>query len=222
MDASSSSSPFGIWQDAHPLSSTCGRFTWLRPVAKFTLSWHGGRGGGGGGGGRGGGGGGGGGGVGGGGLGPFDGDSADDYVFHGWMFFKHEGARVVVEGGADFENHAEFLGELDRAGLHDFRAGGSNFQHLVVGNFQQLAGIRHHAGVAGVDSVHVGEDLANVGLERGGNGDGGEVGAATAKRVDHAVRSDALETGHHQGVSVIEQALHQLRLDRSEERRVGK
>src|SRR5664280_1083072 len=40
MDASSSSSPFGIWQVAHPLSSTWGRFTWLAPVAKLTSSWQ--------------------------------------------------------------------------------------------------------------------------------------------------------------------------------------
>src|ERR1035438_5373335 len=52
MDASNSSSPLGVWQEAHWLSSTCGRFTWLAPVAKLTSSWQGGGTGGAGGGGQ--------------------------------------------------------------------------------------------------------------------------------------------------------------------------
>src|SRR5665811_202526 len=40
MEASNSSSPCGMWHWVHWLSETCGRLTWLAPVAKFTLSWQ--------------------------------------------------------------------------------------------------------------------------------------------------------------------------------------
>src|SRR5450759_1875842 len=40
MDASNSSSPWGMWHWVHWLSETCGRLTWFKPVAKFTLSWQ--------------------------------------------------------------------------------------------------------------------------------------------------------------------------------------
>src|SRR5450432_2583699 len=40
MEASNSNSPCGKWQPAHWASFTCGRFTWLAPVAKLMLSWQ--------------------------------------------------------------------------------------------------------------------------------------------------------------------------------------
>src|SRR5450759_5927892 len=40
MEASNSSSPWGMWHWVHWLSETCGRLTWFKPVAKFTLSWQ--------------------------------------------------------------------------------------------------------------------------------------------------------------------------------------
>src|ERR1035437_1687726 len=40
MEASNSSSPCGKWHWVHWLSETCGRLTWLAPVAKLTLSWQ--------------------------------------------------------------------------------------------------------------------------------------------------------------------------------------
>src|SRR5271166_2280248 len=40
IDASKSSSPWGIWQLAHCLSSNCGPPGWFTPVAKFTSLWQ--------------------------------------------------------------------------------------------------------------------------------------------------------------------------------------
>ena len=58
-----------------------------------------------------------------------------------------------------------------------------------------LRGIGDNAGVAGVNAVDVGENLAEVGLDGGGDGDGGEVGAAAAEGGDAAVRGLPLEAG---------------------------
>ena len=51
-----------------------------------------------------------------------DGHAADDDLFHVGDFFFHEGSWVVVEGRADFENDAVFLGEFHRARLHHLGA----------------------------------------------------------------------------------------------------
>ena len=48
----------------------------------------------------------------------------------------------------------------------------------------ELAGLGHDARVGGVDAVDVGVDLAGVGVEDGGEGDGGGVGAAAAEGGD--------------------------------------
>ena len=53
----------------------------------------------------------------------FDADAADDDVFHAWCFCFHDGSRVLIETAAHFEEHVEFVGELDRARLHHFRSG---------------------------------------------------------------------------------------------------
>ena len=93
--------------------------------------------------------------------------------------------------------------------MHDFGAGGCHFQHFVIGNFREFAGVGDDAWVAGVDAVDIGEDLADIGLEGGGDGDGGEVRAAAAEGVDHAVRGYALESGDDEGFFLVEEAAHE-------------
>ena len=56
------------------------------------------------------------------GLVAFDADAAHDDLFHSCGFFFHDGSWVVVEAAAHLEDHSEFLGELDRTGLHDLGA----------------------------------------------------------------------------------------------------
>jgi len=107
-------------------------------------------------------------------------NAADDDAFHAGGFFFHKGSWVVIEAGADFKNDAEFFGEFDRAGLHDLGAQPGQFEHFIVGNLGQLAGAGNNARVGGIDAVHVGVNLAEAGLEGGGQGDGGEVRSAPA------------------------------------------
>ena len=116
-------------------------------------------------------------------------DAADDDVFHALGFFFHNRSWVVVQAGAHFEDDAEFLGELDRARLHDLGAEAGQFEHLVVGNLVQLLRVGHDARIGGVDAVHVRVNLAEIRLQRGGQGDGGEVRAAAAQRGDLAFRA---------------------------------
>jgi hypothetical protein len=101
----------------------------------------------------------------------------------------------MIETGTDLKLHFEFFGEFDRARLHDLGAEAGQFQHFVVGNLVDLLRVRHEARVGGVDAVDVGVNFAGVGLERGGHGDGGEVGAAATERGDVAVVVLALEAG---------------------------
>ena len=98
------------------------------------------------------------------------------------------GPRGVGERAADVDRHAVLLGELDRARVHHARAEAGQFEHLVVADPVDLAGLGHDPGVGRVDAVDVGVDLAGVGSEHGGQGHGGRVRAAAAQRRD-VVRS---------------------------------
>ena len=93
--------------------------------------------------------------------------------------------------------------------MHDLGTGRGHFEHLVVGNLGEFAGVFDDARIAGIDAVHIGEDLADIRLEGGCHGDGGEVRATTAQRVNHAIRGDSLEAGDDEGFPFIEETAHQ-------------
>src|ERR1700677_2172015 len=134
-------------------------------------------------------------------------DAADDDVFHVFGFFFHNGSWVVVQAGTNFKDDAEFFGELDGAGLHDFGAEAGEFEHLVIRNFIELARVGDDAGVGGVNAINVRVNLAKVSLERGGKGDRGEVGAAAAKSGNVAGRSLALKTGNDDDIAGVKQGV---------------
>ena len=56
--------------------------------------------------------------------------------------------------------------QLYGAGLHHLRPLVGELQHLLISDHLQLAGVRDHAGVGGIDAGHIGEDLAAIGTER--------------------------------------------------------
>ena len=62
--------------------------------------------------------------------------------------------------------------QLYGARLHHLRPLVGELQHLLISNHLQLAGVRDHAGIRRVDAGHVGEDLAAIGAEGGGEGHG--------------------------------------------------
>ena len=140
-------------------------------------------------------------------------DAAHDDLFHAASFFFHNGSRVVVEAGADFEHDAEFLGDFDRPELHHLRARSGELQHLVVGDLLKLPRVGHDARIGGVDAVDVGVDLAEVGLERGGQRDGRQVRTAAAERRDLAAGRLPLKAGDDDDVAGVEQTVRFLRRD---------
>ena len=91
--------------------------------------------------------------------------------------------------------HAVLHAELDRADLQHLGAERRQLEHLLVADAVDLARVADDVRIGGVDAVDVGVDLADVGLERGGDRDAGGVGAAAAERGDVAVLVDALEAG---------------------------
>ena len=69
----------------------------------------------------------------------------------------------------------------------------------------ELLRLRHDARVGREDAVDVAVDLADVGVERGGERDGGRVGAAAAERRDVAgVAVEALEAGDDDDRALVE------------------
>src|SRR5690606_34076894 len=100
------------------------------------------------------------------------------------------------------------LRELDGAQLHDLGARPGELHEFVVGDFLQLPGGGDDARVGGVDAVHIGEDLAEIRLEGGGEGDGGKVGPAAAEGGDLALGGLALEAGDDDDVAGVEQAVN--------------
>ena len=144
------------------------------------------------------------------GLVPVERDAADDDALHIGGFFFHKGAGVVIEAGTDGEADTELLGELDGAALHDFGAEAGQFQHFVVRDLVQLPGGGNDARIGRVDAVHVGVDLAQVGLESGGQSDGREGGTTAAERRDLPFGSLPLEAGHDDHVAAIEHLMNLL------------
>ena len=108
---------------------------------------------------------------------------------------------------------AKFLRKLDGARLHDLRAARGHLEHLVVADLVDLLRVRHDARIAGIDAIHVRKDLANVGLDRRGDGDRGEIAAAAAERGDAAIGRLALEAGDDDDVAVLEMLVNLLGRD---------
>ena len=96
-------------------------------------------------------------------------------------------------------------GVLDAAQHQHLGAGRRHLEHFLVGDGVQLRGVRHDPRVGGEDPVDVGVDLADVGLQCGGQRDGGGVRAAAAQRGDVlGVLADALEAGDQRDVALVQ------------------
>jgi hypothetical protein len=141
---------------------------------------------------------------------PLDADAADDDIFHAHGFLFHNGAGVLIEAAAHFEDDFEFLCELDGARLHHLRAAGGHLQHLVVADLVQLARCGNDARITGEDALHVRVDLANVGLDRCGDRDRCEVAAAAAQGGDLPLHRLPLKARDDHDVAVVEKAVDLL------------
>ena len=102
------------------------------------------------------------------------------------------------------DDHFPLAGELHCAALEHPGAGAGELQHVVVADGIELLGARGDARVGRVDAVHIGVDLADVGVDAPGDGHGRGVGATAAQRGDVAVGVDALEPGDHGDGAVVQ------------------
>src|SRR5882724_11196730 len=134
-------------------------------------------------------------------------DAANDDVLHVFGFFFHNGSWVIVQAGTDFKDDAEFLGEFHRARLHDLGAEAGEFEHFIVGNLVELARAGHDARVGGINAVNVRVYLAQVGLERGGERDGRQIGSAPAQRGDVSGGGLSLEPGHDDHITGVQHGM---------------
>jgi len=123
-------------------------------------------------------------------------DTLDQHTFHVFYNLLDDRARHGVQAGEDLQLHIILFSQLHAAVVEHLCAEGCQFQHLVEGDLIQLAGVAHLARVGGVDALHVGKDLAAVGVERCCDGDSAGVGTAAAQRGDVVQLVQALEACH--------------------------
>ena len=128
----------------------------------------------------------------------------------------------VLERAQDLDDDVVDPAELDRPDLHDLGALVGELEHLLVADDGELAGVGHEPRVGGVDAADVGEDLAAVGPERGGQRDRGRVAAAAPERRDLAVSMAAgalaLEPGDDDDLAALELGADAARLDAGDAR----
>ena len=124
------------------------------------------------------------------------GHTGDYRLFHASVFLSYQCAGSVGEAGTYPEGHVEPAGHLDAAQHHDLGAARGEFQHLVVGDEVELAGLGDDARIGGVDPVDVGEDHAGLGAQSGRQRYGGGIGTAAAERGHVLVGGYALEARH--------------------------
>ncbi len=128
-------------------------------------------------------------------------------MFHGLfrsIFRGDQCALARLEGRQDAQRHLVLLRELDRADLQHLRTEARHFEHFLEGDDIEAPRLRLDSRIGRVDAVDVGEDLAFVGLERGGERDAGRVRTAAAEGRDVVVLVDALEAGNDDDATVIQ------------------
>ena len=89
--------------------------------------------------------------------------------------------------------------------MHHFGTGARHLQQLVVGNFVDFFCVADHARIAGEDAIDIGKNLAGIGVQCAGQRDGGQIGAAAAKRRRFAFVRLSLKSGDDDNVIIVQQ-----------------
>ena len=84
------------------------------------------------------------------------------------------------------------------------------FQHLIISNFFQLAGVGHDTGIGGIHTVYIRVDLAQAGLEGGCQRHSAGIGTSAAQCSHIAVAVHALEAGDDDDAVLIQLCLNAL------------
>ena len=128
-------------------------------------------------------------------------------VFHDRLLRTNDGTGPGVKARPHVQLHGVGLRDLDGARVHHAGTGAGELEHFRIGDPSQEPGRWHEAGIGRVDAAHVGEDLAGLRLQGGGQRHGGGVGSTPPKRGHVHLRPHPLEAGHHDDPSVGELAL---------------
>src|SRR5690606_14670722 len=96
----------------------------------------------------------------------------------------------------------------------DLRAEAGEFEHFLESDAIEPPCIADHARVGGIDSVHVGENLALVRTECGCERHAGGIRAAATERGDIAFVVDALEAGHDNHPALLQIAEYAILVNR--------
>src|SRR3954471_1859214 len=121
-------------------------------------------------------------------------DPADQHAFHLFLApLRHPCTGGVVERRANVDLDAVSPSHLDGTRLQHLRARRRELQHLVVAHHVDLARTRDDPRIGREHPVDVGVDLTDVGADRAGHRDGGEVGSTAAERRDLVVARQTLE-----------------------------
>ena len=83
--------------------------------------------------------------------------------------------------------------EFNSPKVQDLRTMSGEFQGLFLRDRAEAMRLGNDARVCGEQSVNVGVDLAHIGAEGGGQGDGGRIGASATQGRDILSFGDALE-----------------------------
>ena len=139
------------------------------------------------------------------------GQTRHEGLLHGGFLRGNQGAGTLfVEAGQHPQRDTVLADEFQRARMQYFGAQAGEFHHFFKSDGIEQASVFDDARVGGIDAGDIGVDLAFIGIERGGDRNGGGIGAATAEGGDSATGGDALEAGDHRrsaGVEIGAQAV---------------
>ncbi len=143
-------------------------------------------------------------------------DPTNDGLFHELCLRNLGDPRTRLRGerGPDVYGDGVAACVLDTAKHQHLGSAGRHLHHFLVGNALDAAGVRHDPRVGGENAVHIGVDLAEVGLQCGCEGHSGCIRAAPTERC-HVLRilADALETGDDRNRSRVQSVADAPRRD---------
>ena len=118
---------------------------------------------------------------------------------------NHDSAFKVRERRTHVKLQVKTTSILDATQVQNLCTVRRHLQHFLAGDGIQLVRGRHDARVGGEHAVHVRVNLAHIGVQRGGQRNGGRIGTAAAQGRNVATLTvHALETGHNRDISGLD------------------
>ena len=123
-------------------------------------------------------------------------DTLDEHTFHFGLLLNN-GAGHRIDAGDNLQLDIVLFGQLNTAVVQHLRTQRGQLQHFIEGDFLQLGGLGDLARVSRVDALHIGENLAAVGVQGGSQCHGGGIAAAAAQRGDIVRTVQPLKACHN-------------------------